>query len=210
MNITDLSNILNEKISVFPGASIPKYPRVHNVPEHGYAEMRFTMSSHHGTHIDAPYHIIADGKTLDQFPASKFVGKALKVDCRKVKDLNISKDLLLRFENTLSQIDFLILHTGWSERWGTPAYEEHFPVLSREAAEWLTSFSLKGIGMDTFSIDQIDSADFENHNIVLGKEILIIENLTNLDALENDIFFFSCLPLKIEAADGSPIRAVGW
>jgi len=73
---------------------------------------------------------------------------------------------------------------------------------------------LKGIGFDSFSVDKIISAhivteeNLPNHHILLGKEILLIESLTNLDKLPESIFSFQCLPMKIENADGSPIRAM--
>ena len=83
-----------------------------------------------------------------------------------------------------------------------------------EAAKWLTKFNLKGIGFDSFSVDKIISAhvvtseNLPNHHILLGKEILLIENLTNLDKLPEGAFAFQCVPLKIENADGSPIRPI--
>ena len=104
--------------------------------------------------------------------------------------------------------EFLLLHTGWSRFWGTKNYFAGYPVLSAEAALWLDSFELKGLGLDTISADEADSHDFPNHNILLGSDSIIIENLMNLDVLPGKHFMFSCFPLKIDQADGSPVRAV--
>ena len=78
----------------------------------------------------------------------------------------------------------------------------------------MTQFPLKGVGFDAFSVDKVVSAEkvtpetLPNHHILLAKEILLIENLTNLSLLPKDVFSFQCLPMKIENADGSPIRAI--
>jgi kynurenine formamidase len=88
------------------------------------------------------------------------------------------------------------------------------PTLTTDAASWLTQFGLNGIGIDSFSVDKVISAEvvtedtMPNHYIILGSDILLIENLTNLDKLPTDIFIFQCLPLNIENADGSPVRAM--
>ena len=73
----------------------------------------------------------------------------------------------------------------------------------------LSEFSLKGIGIDAISIDSIKSTAFAVHKILLAKNILIIENLTNLDSIGTEFFILSVLPLKSQEADGSPVRAVG-
>ena len=72
------------------------------------------------------------------------------------------------------------------------------------------NFQLKGIGFDAISADEDESRDFPIHNTLLGQEIIIVENLTNLSALPETPFEFSCFPLKIEEADGSPVRAVAY
>jgi len=98
--------------------------------------------------------------------------------------------------------------------WNTPDYFSDSPTPTREATQWLTKFKLKGIGIDSFSEDKIISAhivtekNLPNHHILLGKEILLIESLTNLDKLPERAFSFQCLPLNIKNADGSPVRAI--
>ena len=66
----------------------------------------------------------------------------------------------------------------------------------------------KGIGLDTISVDSIDSTNYSNHLKILGNDILIFENLTNLNQINNDTFVFCALPLKFENSDGAPIRAI--
>ncbi|TVM02787.1 MAG: hydrolase, partial [Candidatus Brocadia sp. WS118] len=69
----------------------------------------------------------------------------------------------------------------------------------------------KGIGFDTIGLDPIAAAELPRHKrLFMENEIVNIVNLTNLDRFGDGLFYFSCFPLKIEDADGSPIRAVGW
>jgi kynurenine formamidase len=101
-----------------------------------------------------------------------------------------------------------LIYTGWSRYWGTDKYFSDYPVLSPESTEWLSRFKLKGIGLDVISADGADSQDFPIHKAFLKNDTVIIENLKNLDLVPIDQFLFSCLPLKLEDADGSPVRAV--
>jgi kynurenine formamidase len=103
----------------------------------------------------------------------------------------------------------VILNTGWSRYWGQEKYYRDFPLLTPEAAQLLSGFNLKGIGIDCSSVDAVGSEAFPIHKIFFNKNILIIENLTALDQIKADRFTFCCFPLKIQQADGSPVRAVG-
>jgi len=87
-------------------------------------------------------------------------------------------------------------------------YFSGYPVLSENAVRWLQRFSLKGVGSDTISADKAETTAFPIHKNLLSRNCIIVENLTNLDALPEDGFVFSCLPLKTVNADGSPVRAV--
>ena len=82
-------------------------------------------------------------------------------------------------------------------------------MLHEDAATYLSSFNLKGIGSDTISFDPVDSWELPVHHILLSKGLILIENLVNLKSLPKHNFAFSCFPLKIKNGDGSPVRAVG-
>jgi kynurenine formamidase len=77
-----------------------------------------------------------------------------------------------------------------------------------ETAHWLSNFHLKGLGLDTISADSADTQDYPVHKAFLHKEIIIVENLTNLEDLPGEPVMFSCFPLYFTEADGSPVRAV--
>lgn len=169
-------------------------------------EKKIAIYSHTGTHMDAPAHILPGTKTLDKFPASHFLGQAAVLDV--TAERKITKQALERFEPLIIKSDFVVLYTGWSAFWGVDKYFSEFPVLTAEAARWLSNFALKGIGIDAISVDEVGTADYINHQIFLEKEILIIENLTNLTNLSGKLVGFYCFPLLISEADGSPVRAV--
>lgn len=208
MQIIDLSHTINNSITVFSTREKPDIKISNTHEKDGYAQKRITLYSHNSTHVDAPFHIIPGAPTLDQLPVESFYGKGLLADCRK-SERNIEVSDLEKYEAGLHSTDFLLLFTGWYKKWNTPEYKFDFPVLSSEAAEWLMQFRLKGIGLDAISIDETESSELPIHHIVLGNGLIIIENLTNLEDLIGKNFNFSCLPLKIEEADGSPVRAVG-
>ncbi|MCK9211752.1 MAG: cyclase family protein [Ignavibacteriaceae bacterium] len=210
--IIDLTQVLNETMPVYPGTLKPKFEKSYSIDKNGFAEINMTLVSHTGTHIDAPCHILKGARSLDRFPVEKFIGKAIVIPCEGRSEISLS--YLKTFEEKIAQVAFILFYTGWQNKWGTEAYFNDCPTLTKEAAMWLTNFKLDGIGFDAFSVDKMGSAEvitsetLPNHFILLAKEILLIENLTNLDKLPDDIFMFQCLPLKIEDADGSPIRAI--
>ena len=166
------------------------------------------MFSHVGTHIDSPAHMIKDGKFLNEFQVSKFIGTAMVLNFSNQRIKVIELEEIKVYENKIRSVDFVILNTGWHKYWGRSEYFEKYPVLSEESASWLSKLNLKGIGVDAISVDTMDSKDFYAHNTFLKSEFIIIENLTNLDEIEEEIFTLSVLPLKYNGADGSPVRAV--
>ncbi|MEL7118221.1 MAG: cyclase family protein [Bacteroidota bacterium] len=207
MHILELTHQMYADMPVFPGTPQPSFIPVHTIQVDKVSQMEIRTYSHMGTHIDAPFHMVKDGKKLDDFPITQFIGSACLIDCSKNEGLEIPKSFLEEYEEKIRQVDFVILYTGWSQYWGTPKFFEPYPCLSEEAAKWLASFTLKGIGLDTCSVDQIDETYFKIHYALFDNEFLIIENLANLDTIEKDIFEFSALPLKIANADGCPVRA---
>ena len=209
MNVIDLTHTICSAMPVYPGTEPPRIQEATTIQKEGFAEKLLTLYSHTGTHMDAPAHLLPGKATLDSFGASRFVGPAILGDFRNVPSATIGLKSLLSLKKGLEKGGFLILHTGWSRFWGQEEYFGRFPVLTQEACQWLTQFPLQGIAMDTISIDSMDSSELENHRIILGAGMVIVENLTNLDALPEEPVTLCCLPLKIEGSDGAPVRAVG-
>lgn len=213
MKIIDLTQIISSTMPVYPGTEPPVITNATTIDNDGFAEKLISMFSHTGTHIDAPGHILEGGFTLDQFCAGNFVGNGLVIDISECSI--VERDFLEKYKTQIEGYaqfdgsDFVLFRTGWDKKWGTEDYFSGFPLLSEDALKWLCNFKIKGIGFDCISADPVDSCDLPNHRIILDKNIIIIENLCNLEQLEGQHFVFSCLPLKIKNADGSPVRAVG-
>lgn len=208
MKTIDLSHPIHPDIPVYPGTEPPQISPANSIDRDGFAEIRISMYSHTATHIDAPCHLLPQGRSLDQFPAGHFIGTAVVIDLRSRATSAIALEQLALYAEQLDDVNFVLLHTGWSAHWVKASYFEDYPHLTVEAADWLSRFPLSGVGIDTISIDPLDSPDLPAHQRLLGRELIIIENLTNLQAVTSSRVTFSCLPLPVRAADGSPVRAV--
>ncbi|MCP4548721.1 MAG: cyclase family protein, partial [bacterium] len=166
MKVVDLSHPLSPDMPVYPGTDPPLFTPVCSFDDFGFREKKITMVSHTGTHIDAPAHILGEGKTLDQFPIDHFVGKALLLDLTSIKKTHIDIYELEPHQHTLRDAQFLLLHTGWSRLWGTDEYFSDYPTLSPEAARWLAERGLRGLGVDMISVDETGSHDLPIHKIL--------------------------------------------
>ena len=208
LNIVDLSHVISPAMPVYPGTPSPVIKTAFCIRENGFLEKQITLCSHTGTHIDAPAHMLEGGKTLDQLPIDRYSGRAFVFDATSIKKPCIDVQDLVPCHKVLEISDFILLRTGWGRFWGTPKYFLEYPVLTGKAAAWLGRFDLKGIGMDVISADRDDSVDYPVHKLLFGRGLIVIENLAGLDRLLHQRFIFSCFPLKIEHAEGSPVRAV--
>ena len=193
----DLSVVLNEQTPVYPGDPQIKISSAGVFEKDGYSDYIITFGNHNGTHVDAPSHMIANGKTLDQFTPEAFTGRGVLVDVQK----GFSLDLVQNSE--IQQADIVLFQTGMN--FGRGEYFTKYPAMDEEIARYLVEKKPKMIGIDTCSID--NSEGFPIHKILLKNEILIIENLTNLSSLQNKKVTVYAFPLKFQI-DGSPARVV--
>jgi kynurenine formamidase len=220
--LIDLSHPLEEHMPHYPTHS--KF--FHNLWGsywHGDRALTYqlVMNEHNGTHVDAPAHFISDAKheshvTIENVPLDRLMGRGARLDCQELCEGDyVSADFIARWEGehaALEASDIVLFNFGWSEHWGLRPHHRRYvndwPGVSTEAAEYLLGRSVAAIGVDTLSPDPPQALRTNPiHPLVLGKEVLIIENLCNLELLP-DFFLFLALPLKIRAGSGSPIRAV--
>ncbi len=206
MKVIDLTHTLREDMPVFPGTETPKISDGNTIERDGFAEKILTFYTHTGTHIDAPCHIHPGKKSLDQFSVDKFMGRGVIVDVKGMDSIEI--DTLMKYEKDIDEADFVLFSCGWEDYWGKKEYYSNFPALTEEAARWLSSKDLKGIGIDAISLDRMEDEHLPVHKLLLEKEFIFIENLKNLEELVGRAFTLSCLPLRFEGADGAPVRAV--
>ena len=210
MRVLDLTHTIAENMPVYPGTETPIFAGANTYEKDGFKETKLTMYTHTGTHMDPPAHLFAGRTTLDAFPASQFIGKALVIEC---SDLNegkaITLERILQYGKDAENADFLLFHLGWDKRWGTDAYFGDYPCLDDAALDYIIAGDYKGIGFDVIGLDPIADENLTRHKkLFQNKDIVNIENLKDLDKCGKGLFSFSCFPLKLENCDGSPIRAV--
>lgn len=207
MTVIDLTHLMTEDMPVYPGTEQPRFTAVCTCEKDKFQETLLSFCSHVGTHMDAPAHVFADGATLDTFPAGQFIGRAAVIDCTAVPPGgDITLEQLLRDPRT-AEAEFLLLRTGWDRYWGTEAYFRDFPCITEEAAKWLAASGKKGVGLDTISLDPVGK--LARHWLLMATGgMVILENLTRLEDVGEDIFTLCALPLKYIGADGAPVRAV--
>ena len=209
MKIIDLTHTIANDMTVYPGDDQPKNKIVCTVARDGYKETSLHIHSHNGTHMDSPNHVFENGITLDKIDVINFVGKAALIDYSSLMEGDfITYDFIENNKDIIDKSDFIIFRTDWSKYWNTDKYLGKYPILSDEVVNFIITSKKKGIGFDTISVDSIDSTNYSNHLKILGNDILIFENLTNLNQINNDTFIFCALPLKFENSDGAPIRAI--
>jgi len=201
----DLTHTIEAGMPVFPGTDPVQIAHKFTLAKDGFAELIIRMVSHTGTHIDAPRHMDNDGKSLDRYPVSFFIGQAMVLD---LGHDDISADTLAQREADLQAVDFLLLRTLCSKRWGRSGYFEDVPSPSPSTLQQICSYKMRGIGIDAVSIDPVRSITLDNHQTILGRGMIIIENLTNLHKLPDHPFRLMALPLKVAHSDGFSARVV--
>lgn len=207
MKLYDLSHPLNNESPVFPGKDKPWFTPAATIKKDGYRETHLDFDSHLGTHIDAPAHMLENGKTLDRMPVHSFSGSAFIVPVPGGMKV-IDEKFISGFHEQLLSSDFVLFRTGWSKYWGNEKYLSDFPTLTLAAVNRLLALPLKGIGFDTISADLVESTSWENHFAIFNKGAIIIENLVFPDNLTESDGKFFCFPIPYDKADGSPVRAV--
>lgn len=207
--IIDLSHPLDPGCPVFPGDD-PVDIVVTNSTTGSTTDprrmncSRLHTSLHSGTHMDAPFHFIHDGAKIDQVDLDRCLGPTLRIPI-PAGTQQIDMPILEPWNNKLRVAHRVILHTGWYHRWGLPGYFTDHPVITGQAARYLVDHGVVLVGVDTPSVDR---DPYEAHLAFLGAGLLIVENLTNLDAIHGEVFELVAIPLRVAGRDGSPVRAI--
>jgi arylformamidase len=205
MQIYDLSQILENGMSQFPGQPSFELSKLSDVENEGCQVTDFHSVVHVGTHCDSPAHFILNAQSIENTPLENFVGEAVIVDVLKKE----GREILLEDFHTdeIKKGDIVLFRTGAWERWNTLEYASSCPYFSEEAAKWLVEKGVRCIGLDFISPDSAETIDSPIHHILLGAGITIIENLRALEQIKKNRIFFSAAPLKIKDGDGAFTRA---
>ncbi|WP_138004879.1 cyclase family protein [Halalkalirubrum salinum] len=216
MGTHNLSRPLRSDMVVYPGTPPVSIEPAATVTEDGFRTTAIKLDSHTGTHMDAPAHMVDNGRTLDTYPPETFRFEAAIVDCRPLDDREpIARSMLAdrAAADNRSNLDMVILRTGWEAYWGDDRYFDH-PYLTGDAAAWLAERELH-LGVDMLNVDPTPTANaasgepskYPAHHGLFAADRLIVENLCGLAGV-GDRIDLHAYPLAIEAADGSPVRAV--
>jgi arylformamidase len=176
---------------------------VQHAGEHPYGLSRVQVSTHAGTHVDAPSHFLPGGATVDQLPLEILLGKARvvevlareRVDRADLEALDLRDDLRV------------LLKTRMSGQLLKGGYQSDHVYLSEDAALYLAQAGIKLVGFDYLSVDRFGSADHPAHRALLGHGVILVEGL-DLSELEPGEYEMACLPLRIAGGDGAPARVV--
>jgi len=213
MKIIDLTLTVSDEIPTFPGSPQPNFIPWENVKEDGYNLELLFLSTHTGTHMDAPYHFLEKGAKIHEISLKKLVSEAVLIKSKKKNGESITKMDIQKFEKKHGKIDdfsSVIFSTGWQRNLQKKYYFTKNPGLSVSAARYLASKKINLVGIDSPSIDLGKDTKFSVHQIFAKKGMLIVENLANLEKIKSSKFHLVVLPLKLKNATGSPVRAIAF
>lgn len=200
--IYDISRTVGPSIAVWPGDT-PFSSEWTLSRKEGYScdVSRIRMSTHTGTHADAPFHYAEEGATIDQVPLDPYIGPATVAEVNatpavRPEDLGVAGS---------RSIERLLIRTGSCS--DDTVYNEDFTYLSDELAEWCVQRGLKLIGTDAPSVDRFTSKTLTVHRTLLKGRVAILEGL-DLTAVPAGDYELVALPLKLAGIDASPVRAI--
>jgi arylformamidase len=201
----DVSVPLHNKMHHWPGDP-PPYVTTHVSTAKGDVcnVSAFFMSSHTGTHMDAPLHFLHGAKTMDDLPFDAVIGPARVVEIkdktaiapRELKKLKLRKGERILFKTRNS-----------AKSWSQPEFDKDFIYISKEGAAVIAEAGVQTVGVDYLSVGGFYKDGIETHHILLGAEVWIIEGL-DLSKIKPGNYDLLCLPIKFAKGDGAPSRCL--
>jgi kynurenine formamidase len=205
----DLTQPLDEHTPCFPGD--PAFRREPIPGQEPWRISQISMSSHNGTHMDAPLHRIPGGASIDQVPLTRLTGTGMVLDATGLpENAPLPASVLDALTVPTWPGWFALVHTGWDRYWWDERYFRH-PYLSPELAQRFVDSGCGLVAIDALSVDStVDNGDAA-HVILLGNDVLAAENLRGLqDLTPGRRYGVACLPLPMTGADGSPVSFIAW
>lgn len=203
MKIYDVTVPLSKELIVYPGDPQVKINRRTKANENDekYNLSRYSFSSHAGTHVDPPFHLIENGLTVDKLPLELLMGRARVVE---VTAPVINEAVLEEFDFTVDAR--VLFKTRNSYLWSQKTFVKEYVYITPGAARSLINDGIKVVGIDYLSVDKFD-AEPETHMILLSADVIVIEGLDLREVSPGD-YEMICLPLKVKDGDGAPARVV--
>ena len=202
--IIDISPLLSARIAVFPGDTSFERRELMHVDRGDHISLSSVKTTVHlGSHADAPVHYGTGGRTIDRQPLDLYVGPCILVRVEGARGRAITaQDLAGRVPFGTERV---VIATGTfpdPERW-----TDDFASIDPALVAWLDARGVRLVAIDTPSVDRADSKDLPAHAAFLAHDISIIEGVV-LAGVPEGRYELIALPLRIEGADASPIRAV--
>jgi kynurenine formamidase len=195
MELIDLTQTFSDNMPVYPGDKQPEIKQTSFLKKDGIIHFSLKTGMHVGTHIDAPLHFLENGKKISEIPVQQYFGRGRLIDARG--ELTIHAGLLEKID--IKANDIVLVLTNLDREYTKPLYFNNFPEVTEDFAQKLIDKGVSMLGLDTCGPDK---EPYEIHKMLLGNNILITENLTNLELLIGAEFSVIALPLKIEAEAG--------
>ena len=212
--IVDLSRHIEPSMPVFPLDPKPAILTWARSPVHAFDSEVLHLSTHTGTHMDAPNHMLGrEAESIERVSLDRCIGRGMVLDLRRSPPRGIIDRDSLRQSGldpalNLEPGDAVLLWTGWARHWRSPDFLTDYPGLAQDAAQYLADLEVGLVGVDSVNLDHPDAVDFPAHKTLLSMGIPIVENLTRLGSIRSRTFTFVALPLAIAGATGSPVRAL--
>lgn len=202
MKIYDISMMIHEGMDVYKGRieKKPKHDFISNMTEGSSNESKLEINLHTGTHIDAPYHMVKDGNTIDKLDIRNYYGECLVIDLTDVDESIGSEDLM---DKNIKKNEFVLFKTKNSLN---DNYGKEFVYLNKNGAEYLKEKKISGVGIDALGIER-NQIGHPTHKILFENGIAILEGIKMKNINEGN-YLLVALPLLIKGADGAPTRAI--
>lgn len=198
----DISQLLNERTPYWPGDTPYSYRLNSEIATGSSVNVgEIRMSTHIGTHIDAPFHFDEDGNKVIELDLELYIGPALVVHVDVTKSIGVEAFHAI----DLNEVERLILATG---KWKNLShFPDEIPAIEPDLAPFLAEKGVRLLGLDLPSVDYLDSKELPAHHALSNCGIHILEGLV-LENVEPGQYDLVALPLALEQGDGSPVRAV--
>lgn len=206
MHTYDISVSISPDLPIWPGDTSLSVQRVEKIEDGDGANItQIKMSAHSGTHIDAPYHFLADGIRVDEIPLELLTGRVYVLDLPEVDLITAS---VVEGANIPPRTRRVLFKTRNSTFWSRNRsdFQEDYVALDAGAAQYLVDRGVKVVGVDYLSVAPYQ-ATRPTHEILLKAGVVIIEGL-DLSEVSQGRYTFYCLPLKLAGADGAPARVI--
>ena len=209
--IWDISRPLSKDLAPWPGDTPFRYELTWRLSQTCSVNVgALRMSTHNGTHADAPFHFDGKGAAIDSIPLENCIGPAVVIDL-VAKFSRVQPSIAIAdLEHTRPQIAEtrrVLLKTNCFP--DPTQFPDWIPVLKPEAIAWLSELRLVLLGVDVPSVDPIEAKVLANHHALAAGKIAVIESL-DLSKIEAGVYQFAALPLKIVGGDAAPVRALLW